>query len=270
MEEKNMKKLALMLLASTSLLAACGGGAAEDSSATGSEVSEIKETLVMGLDDTFAPMGFKDESGEIVGFDVELAKEVAERLDVEITFQPIDWAMKETELASGNIDMIWNGYAITPERAEKVLLSEPYIVDAQSIIVLKDSAIETKADLEGKLVSTQQSSSSVDKIMEDESGIFGKLGGDLVLYPSNNNAFSDLESGRVDAIVVGEVYGRYYMKQSGKDIYRVLEDNFGEDEMAVAFKKNNTELQERVDAALADMKEDGTFDEIYDKWFYSE
>ena len=235
MEEKDMKKLALLLLASTSLLAACGGGAAEDSSATGSEVSEIKETLVMGLDDTFAPMGFKDESGEIVGFDVELAKEVAERLDVEITFQPIDWAMKETELASGNIDMIWNGYAITPERAEKVLLSEPYIVDAQSIIVLKDSAIETKADLEGKLVSTQQSSSSVDKI-----------------------------------IGVGEVYGRYYMKQSGKDIYRVLEDNFGEDEMAVAFKKDNKELQERVDAALAEMKEDGTFDEIYDKWFYSE
>ena len=69
-----MKKLALLLLASTSLLAACSGGAAEDSSATGSEVSEIKETLVMGLDDTFAPMGFKDESGEIVGFDVELAK----------------------------------------------------------------------------------------------------------------------------------------------------------------------------------------------------
>ncbi len=269
MEEKDMKKLAWLLVASTSLLTACGGNT-EGSSAVKSEDSGIKETVVMGLDDTFAPMGFKDKSGEIVGFDVDLAKEVAERLHVEITFQPIDWAIKETELESGNIDLLWNGYAITPERAEKVLLSEPYIADAQSIIVLKDSDIKTKADLEGKLISTQQSSSSVDKIKEDESGIFEKLGGDLVLYPSNNNSFSDLEAGRVDAIVVGEIYGRYYMKQLDKDIFRVLEDNFGEDEMAVAFKKGNTELQERVDASLADMKEDGTFDEIYDKWFYSE
>jgi len=187
-----------------------------------------------------------------------------------MVFQPIDWAMKETELDSGNINIIWNGYAITPERAEKVLLSEPYITDAQAIIVLKYSDIQTKADLEGKLVSTQQSSSSVDKIKADASGIFEKLGRDLVLYPSNNNSFSDLESGRVDAVVVGEVYGRYYKKQSGKDVYRVLEDNFGEDEMAVALKKGNTELQERVNAALAEMKADGTFDEIYDKWFYSE
>ena len=264
---KKLKKAALVgsgLL----VLAGCSSESADDASVNSEAVGA--ETLVVGLDDTFAPMGFRDENNEIVGFDVDLAKAVGERIGAEIVFQSIDWAMKETELDSSNIDMIWNGYAITPERAEKVLLSEPYIVDAQSIIVLKDSAIETKADLEGKLVSTQQSSSSVDKIMEDESGIFGKLGGDLVLYPSNNNAFSDLESGRVDAIVVGEVYGRYYMKQSGKDIYRVLEDNFGEDEMAVAFKKDNKELQERVDAALAEMKEDGTFDEIYDKWFYSE
>ena len=261
-------KKAVLIGTGLLLLAGCNAGTADDASDS-SEI-DAEETLVVGLDDTFAPMGFRDDSNEIIGFDVDLAKAVGERIGAEMVFLPIDWAMKETELDSGHIDMIWNGYAITPERAEKVLLSEPYIVDAQSIIVLKDSDIQTKADLEGKLVSTQQSSSSVDKIMEDESGIFGKLGGDLVLYPSNNNSFSDLESGRVDAIVVGEVYGRYYMKQSGKDIYRVLEDNFGEDEMAVAFKKDNKELQERVDAALAEMKEDGTFDEIYDKWFYSE
>ena len=261
-------KKAVLIGTGLLLLAGCNAGTADDASDS-SEI-DAEETLVVGLDDTFAPMGFRDDSNEIIGFDVDLAKAVGERIGAEMVFQPIDWAMKETELDSGNIDMIWSGYAITPARAEKVLLSEPYIVDAQAIIVLKDSVIQTKADLEGKLVSTQQSSSSVDKIMEDESGIFEKLGGDLVLYPSNNNAFSDLESGRVDAIVVGEVYGRYYMKQSGKDIYRVLNDNFGEDEMAVAFKKDNADLQERVNAALADMKEDGTFDEIYDKWFYSE
>ncbi|UJF16011.1 amino acid ABC transporter substrate-binding protein [Jeotgalibaca sp. MA1X17-3] len=266
-----MKKLVLLLIASTSLLAACGG-TVEGSSVGTESLSDGtgKETWVMGLDDTFAPMGYQDESGEIVGFDVDLAKEVAKRLDVEIKFQPIDWAMKETELDTENIDLLWNGYAVTPERAEKVLLSEPYLTSAQSIIVLKDSEITTKADLEGKLISTQQSSSSVDKIKEDSSGIYEKLGGDLVLYPSNNNSFSDLEAGRVDAIVVGEVYGRYYMKQLDKDIFRVLDDNFGEDEMAVAFKKGNTDLQERINETLADMEQDGSFDEIYGKWFYSE
>lgn len=106
MEEKDMKKLILLLVASTSLLAACGG-ADEGSSVTSNSNSVAgKETWIMGLDDTFAPMGYKDESGEIVGFDVDLAKEVAKRLDVEIKFQPIDWALKETELDTENIDLL--------------------------------------------------------------------------------------------------------------------------------------------------------------------
>ena len=77
-----------------------------------------KDEIIVGLDDAFAPMGFKNESGEIVGFDVDLAKEVGQRLDKEVIFQPIDWSMKESELNSGNIDFIWNGYTITEERKE--------------------------------------------------------------------------------------------------------------------------------------------------------
>ena len=246
-----MKKLALMLLASTSLLAACGGGTAEDSSATGSEDSGIKETLVMGLDDTFAPMGFKDESGEIVGFDVDLAKEVAERLDVEITFQPIDWAMKETELASGNIDMIWNGYTITEERKEKVLFTEPYLNNSQIIVTMADSDIEKKADLAGKVVATQQGSAAFDAINADETGIAAEFdGGTPILYPTFN-----------------EVLGRYTMKQKGEEKYAVLTDNFGDEEYGVGLRKDDVALKEAIDEALNDMREDGTYDEIYTTWF---
>ena len=71
---------------------------------------ENKKALIMGLDDTFAPMGFRDEKGELVGFDIDLSKEVAKRIGAEIQYQPIEWSMKETELNTGNIDMIWNGY----------------------------------------------------------------------------------------------------------------------------------------------------------------
>lgn len=179
--------------------------------------------------------------------------------------------MKETELNTGNIDLIWNGYAITPEREEKVLLSEPYLSDSQMIVVRKDSDIKVKADLEGKIVSTQQSSSSIDKIKNDESGIYNKLNGDLVLYPSNSNSFLDLEAKRVDAIVVGESYGRYYIKESNKeDLFTIIEENFGEDHIAVALRKEDTDLKAQIDRTIEEMRADGTYDEIYQNWFFSE
>lgn len=255
-----MKKILFLLLAGFTL-AACGNDTAADS----------QKTITIGMDETFAPMGFLDDNNEIVGFDVDLAKETMSRLGYGVTFQSIDWAMKETELTTKNIDLIWNGYAITPERAEKVLLSEPYLTATQAIFVLKDSDIQKKSDLEGRLLSTQQSSSSIDKIKEDASGIYDKLGGELVLYPTNNNSFMDLEAGRVDAIVVGSTYGRYYVKQAGKEaVFRVLEEDFGEDQMAVALRKEDTELKKEIDDTIAEIKADGTYDEIYEKWFFSE
>lgn len=255
-----MKKLLFLLLAAVTL-AACGNDATADT----------PKTITIGMDETFAPMGFLDDNNEVVGFDVDLAKETLSRLGYKVEFQSIDWAMKETELNTNNIDLIWNGYAVTPERAEKVLLSEPYLNATQAIFVLKDSPIQTKSDLAGKVLSTQQSSSSIDKIKEDASGIYEKLSGELVLYPSNNNSFMDLEAGRVDAIVVGSTYGRYYVKEAGKEaVFRVLEEDFGEDKMAVALRKEDTELKKEIDATIKEIKADGTYDDIYDKWFFSE
>ena len=98
------------------------------------------ETFVIGLDDTFAPMGFRNEQGELVGFDIDLSKEVAERLDMNFIYQSIDWSVKEQELNSGNIDMIWNGYGITPEREELVQMTDPYIEDTQIIVTRAEDA----------------------------------------------------------------------------------------------------------------------------------
>lgn len=231
---------------------------------------QIKEegTLIVGLDDTFAPMGFRDSNGDIVGFDVDLANKVAEKLDVDVEFQPIDWALKETELKSGNIDVIWNGYTITEERKKQVDFSSPYLENSQIIVVLEDSEIQTKEDLSGKVVSAQQSSSAVEAINADESNIVEEFADqEVVLYPSNNDVFNDLASGRSEAIVVDETLGRYYMKQNKEISYRVLEDNFGEEEYAVGMRKEDDKLTEAIDSALDEMKADGTFDEIYAKWF---
>ncbi|MBQ9987047.1 MAG: transporter substrate-binding domain-containing protein, partial [Erysipelotrichales bacterium] len=125
------------------------------------------DALVIGVDDTFAPMGFRDENNELVGFDIDLARALAEKMKVEIEFQPIDWSMKETELNGGNIDLIWNGYTITDKRKEQVAFSDTYLENSQIIVVLKDSDIVTKNDLVGKTVSLQKDSSALEAVMKD-------------------------------------------------------------------------------------------------------
>jgi len=223
--------------------------------------------IVLGLDDTFAPMGFRDADNELVGFDVDLAKEVFARLDIELRFQPIDWSMKETELNSGNIDMIWNGYTITDERMEKVLFSKPYIKNRQIIVTKYDSGIVTKADLEGKYVSAQSESSSVDAINKDTEFVALIKDNAPITFDTNNEAFLDLEAGRVDAVVADEILAMYYLSQKGAENYNVLAEDLGKEEYGIGFRKTSKEVVEAVDGALDSMREDGIMGEISKKWF---
>lgn len=226
------------------------------------------ETFVIGLDDTFAPMGFRNEQGELVGFDIDLSKEVAERLDMHFIYQSIDWSVKEQELNSGNIDMIWNGYGITPEREELVQMTEPYIEDTQIIVTrAEDAPIERLEDLKGMSVTTQSSSTAL-QVMETKwpKEIFEGLT-DLVLYPDYNNSFLDLDAGRVDAVVVGGVYGNYIVNLRGEENYNVYLDSSAVEPMAVGLRKSDTELAKAINQAFEDMQKDGTYEEIYTKWF---
>ncbi|WP_192987048.1 amino acid ABC transporter substrate-binding protein [Carnobacterium mobile] len=263
---KNKLIKTMITLGSVAMLAA--GCSSNTSKADNSDKIMEKGPLVVGLDDTFAPMGYSNSSGEIVGFDVDLAKEVGKRLGIAVEFQTIDWSMKETEINAGNIDVIWNGYTISEERKEKVAFSEPYLNNSQVIIVLKNSTIQKKADLKNKTLAAQQGSSAVDAIMSDKSNIVPSLkNGEIIQYPSNNDVFNDLKSGRSDAIVVDETLGRYYMKQNTDADYRVLDEDFGEEEYAVGFRKADVKLKEAVNETLAAIKKDGTYDKIYSNWF---
>jgi len=96
---------------------------------------KLPQKVVVGLDDTFAPMGFKNEKGELIGFDIDLAKAVAEKLKIEVEFKPINWDSKIMDLNSGNIDLIWNGLTITPDRAKETEISKAYLSNNQIIIV---------------------------------------------------------------------------------------------------------------------------------------
>lgn len=226
-----------------------------------------KDRLIIGIDDTFAPMGFKKD-GELVGFDVEMAREVGKKIGKEVEFQNIDWDLKETELESGNIDLIWNGYSITDQRKEQVLFSDPYMENRQMIITTDKTGIKTKADLAGKSVSVQKNSSAYDAVMKDKAFVKSLDGGKPTQFDTNNDCFMDLESGRSDAIVVDETLARYYVKQQNNGInYVYLEENFGTEEYAVGMRKGDRELCKKINAALKELKDDGTYDKIKAEWF---
>lgn len=169
-----------------------------------------KGKLVLGLDDSFPPMGFRDDNNQIVGYDIDLAKEVAKRLGVELVLQPIDWDSKELELNSNKIDCIWNGMTINPDRVENMFFAKPYIANRQIIIVGENTGIKTKADLEGKQVGLQKGSSAVAAVEAD--AIHSKIK-KITEYQNNVDAFNDLKIGRIDALVVDEVAGRYLVEK---------------------------------------------------------
>ena len=214
-----------------------------------------KNEVIVGLDDAFAPMGFKDESGEIVGFDVDLAKEVGDRFGKKVVFQPIDWSMKESELNNGNIDFIWNGYTITEERKEKVNFSEAYLNNKQVIVTLANSDINAKSDLSGKKVGAQSESSAIEA-MEKDTELYESLsGGEAITFEDNNQALMDLEAGRIDAVVADEILVKYYIKLKGEDKFKVLTEDFGSEEYGVGIRKGDAETVEAINNAFEEIKE---------------
>jgi polar amino acid transport system substrate-binding protein len=223
-----------------------------------------KKKIVIGLDDNFPPMGFRDDKNEIVGFDVEMAKEAAKRLGMEVEFKPIDWNSKEAELNGKRVDVLWNGLTITDKRKENIAFTKPYMENHQIIVVNANSAVKTKADLAGKVVGTQDGSSSVEAIEAEPNAL--KSFKELKKYGDNVAALMDLKAGRVEAVVVDEVVGRYYIaKKPGE--YVVLSDHFGAEEYGVGLRKDDKELLGKLQKALDEMKKDGASAAISQKWF---
>ena len=284
-EEEHMKKIVAIALAALMMgtaFSGCGGGepasqeAQKPTQTTPEEPSEEKKEeksttygtaeegkFVLGLDDSLPPMGFRDENNEIVGFDIDIAQAVCDNLGLELVLQPINWDTKEMELETGNIDVIWNGLTITPERQESMLLSKPYLNNNQVICVKADSEISSKAELAGKTVAVQAGSSADDALMKDaiSSEIAEKLE-----YDNNVSALLDCKIGGCDAVILDEVVANYYAAKEPES-YKVLEESLQKEEYAIAFKKGNTKLHDAVMAEYDKLAEDGTLSKISQQWF---
>ncbi len=235
----------------------------DKSETTAVSENKLPAKIVVGLDDNFPPMGFRDENQKLIGFDIDMAREAATRLGTEVEFKPIDWSAKEAELNGKRIDMIWNGMTITEERKKQLAFTKPYLQNHQIIIVSSKSPIQKKADLAGKTIGIQDGSSAVDAVNKDA---ISKKFKELNKFGDNVAALMDLSTGRLDAVVVDEVVGRYYTsKKPGQ--YRVLEENFGSEDYGVGLRKEDTALLAKLDEVLDAMRADGSAKAIYAKWF---
>lgn len=230
---------------------------------SGCSSNKNDDTIVIGIDDKFPPMGFRDDSNELVGFDIDYAKVAIEKMGKKVTFQPIDWSAKELELDSGRIDLIWNGYTITDERKEKVLFTKPYLKNSQGIVVLANSQISKLDDLTDKQIGLQKLSSAADAL--NASTIKDKIK-NVSEFPDNVLALSDLKTGRIDAVVIDEVVANYYMSlQAGT--FKLLDESLAPEEYGIGVKKGNEDLLKKLQTALDEMEKDGTAAEISKKWF---
>lgn len=260
-----MKKYTLVaMMAVGAMLAGCGKNETSQTAGAIEPAAVAISKVVVGLDDNFPPMGFRDEKNEIVGFDIDMAREAAKRMNLVVEFKPIDWSAKEAELAGKRVDALWNGLTITEERKKNIAFTAPYMENHQIIVVLSKSDIQDKTGLAGKVVGAQDGSSAVDAIKRDEATAASFK--DLKTFGDNVTALMDLSTGRLDAVVVDEVVGRFHVAKK-PDEYRVLEENFGVEEYGVGLRKDETELLAKLDAAMAEMKKDGKAAEIATKWF---
>ena len=260
-----MKKIiSLLLVLTVSLSLVFALGSKESKTDNSLEYILSKGTFVLGLDDSFPPMGFRNEQNEIVGFDVDVAREVCSRLGVKLVLQPIDWNAKELELSSKQIDCIWNGFTVTKERKKQITFSESYVKNEQVVIVLENSPYKKLSDLAGKVIGLQAGSSAADALEDTPS--FTKTIKGTVEFKDNLTAIMDLEVGGCDAVVMDLLVANYEISLASKPM-RILKETLASEEYAVGFRLGEKALAEAVTQQMKNMAKDGTMAEIAEKWF---
>lgn len=264
-----MKKIALRLLVGLFglVLMACGNKAvtSEDQWAD----YEAKKTITIGFDETFVPMGFKNTAGDYEGFDIDLATAVFDQYGIQIKWQPINWDLKETELNNGKIDLIWNGYTMTEERAKKVAFTLPYMANEQVLVTKKSSGVKSFADMKDKTLGAQSGSAGYDAFTNKPEVLKDLVkGNEATQYETFTQALIDLKSDRIDGVLIDRVYANYYLTEEGElDNYTIVASEFDGENFAVGARQADKTLVDKVNAAFKQLHQEGKFQEIANKWF---
>lgn len=265
---KRLKKIVCLLLGVMALAILSSCGRVDNSQDSWSSIQK-RGRIIIGLDDSFVPMGFRAKNGNLKGFDIDLARAVGKELNMKMDFQTIDWNMKETELKNHTIDLIWNGYTINEERQKKVLFSDTYLNNRQILVTLKKNKIDGFKGMQGKVLGVQNGSSGQSDLdgqpkllknyIKDQSPI---------LYENFNEAFIDLNAGRIQGLLIDRVYADYYIAhQKDSSAYETNMGDFENEHFAIGMRKSDTELKAKIDGALKKLYADGTIKQISQKWF---
>ena len=236
-------------------LTACGSSDKTDGKKSG-------KTFTVGFDAEYPPYGYMDaESGEYVGFDLELAEKVCEMEGWELVKKPINWDTKDTELNSGSIDCIWNGFTING-REKDYQWSDAYINNTQVVVVSEKSGIKTLADLKDKTVGVQAASAAESLFAKEGSQEeLGKTFKSLNPFSDYNTAFTELQSGSIDALAIDVGVANYQLKNRGEG-FVIVEETLNSEQYGIGFKKGNKKLYEDVKK----LHKDGVVEELAKKY----
>ena len=260
----------LLVLAMLCFTAACGG-AAPDQAATTSDKSEKDLSLsrvlgngqlIIGIDENYPPIGFKDENGQYVGFDIDVARETCFRMGIDLVVKSIDWSEKDELLDSREIDCIWNGMSVSPEREKSMTLSVPYMQNQLIFMVTTGSDVRTFLDLEDKRIGVQRGTTAEDAMANNEKFEQAQI------IPCRNipDLFDKLSQGEVDAILVDSIVAYYYVARTEDEFYS-LPECLVEEKLAIGFRKGDIALRDRIQKIMYAMNDDGTLAKISEKWF---
>ena len=251
------RRIISVLLASfmaLSVFAGCGGDKGGDK-------------FIVGFDANYPPYGYMGEDGEYTGFDLELAEAFCELEGWELVKQPIDWETKDQTLNGGEIDCIWNGFTMNG-REDDYTFSVPYVDNSQVIVVAKDSGIDSFEDLAGKVVGVQAGSAALEVLQSEEEGGRKELTDtfkSLEQFADYNIAFTELQAGALDALAIDIGVAKYQLESRGTG-FMMLDDILNKEQYAVGVKKGNQELIDKINEGLQKLANDGTVDELAEKY----
>ena len=256
--KKNVLRMSLMII--VALVYATSAFAAGDGS-----WERVKKAgkLVIGIDDAFPPMEFRNEKNELVGFDIDASKELGKRLGIKIEHVPTAWKGVIMSLKTKKFDIIWSGMSITAEREKEISFTKAYIMEKQVIVVKADNKkIKGLKDLgESTIVGVQLGSTSEEALAK-----LNKKFKEIKKYDTNTTAFMDLKIGRIDALAVDELVGRYYLAQRPGE-YAVLSESLLSEPIGIGIRKEDISLKDKIQKTLDAMFKDGTMKKISIKWF---
>ena len=263
-------------LAASAVLAGCGApkaatgdastGAASGSASGDDKSASATKKLIVGFDSAYPPYGYVGDDGSYTGFDLELAQEAAKRNSWEVQLEPIDWDAKDTLMDSGAINCIWNGFTVEG-RENDYTFSDPYMLNAQVVVVKKGSGISDLAGLAGKTVITQTDSAAYDVLAGDDAAKADVAAtfASLETIGDYNTAFMQLESGAVDAVACDLSIAAYQLAAK-PDAYDQLSEQLSSEHYAVGFKKGDDATASAVTDALKAMDKDGFVKDLCDKY----